>query len=115
MCNVSITIVTDVISLVTNRSNPIGVFAVLVTNPQHGHGAVVFVRVADLPALLIDAQRYDGEMSLCLKTKASKSRFSSLIGISFTRDSYSRRAADGYAICGNHMFEEACKVFVEGL
>ena len=97
MCNVSITIVTDVISLVTNRSNPIGVFAVLVTNPQHGHGAVVFVRVADLPALLIDALRYDGELSLSLKPPFA------VIVIARTSAVFA------------HMFEEACKVFVEGL
>ena len=102
MCNVSITIVTDVISLVTNRSNPIGVFAVLVTNPQHGHGAVVFVRVADLPDLLIDAQRYDGEMSLCLKTKASKSRNILYTGFVFEESGRWLR------ICGNRYSSNKC-------
>ena len=30
--------------------------------PQYGHGTVVFVRVADLPTVLIDPQRYDMKM-----------------------------------------------------
>ena len=34
----------------------------LFQSPQYGHGAVVFVRIADFPTLLIDAQRYDMEV-----------------------------------------------------